>query len=1407
VAQVVLKPQDGGPGLSQKAPPVIKLPAGCTLGDLEHCVPGYVGDEPIQTEFSLPHNFTAADCQTPTKGMPGNRFTYPGTTDQQHVWCPQTLAQLRQIMEGGVPGSTQWSQGDIIALQPQGPTGSLVYRSNSQMRSPSNYGMWTRTRNVTNSDLAFPPSDNPNRKYSYLITMNYAQLPLPGNRVRPADRPNMAKLEAVGNQTGLYFGPHVNHWRIVGVELTSISTNGTANVTAPYWFRGVAGSLAFLESWNATNGKRDLWAMNGGNTDCITNSNAVMANVVNKSYCDYLGGAIEVSMYGQGAIVGVSPKTIPVDTANVNIVITTEDSHMCDNVNVQCASVGSDAPTYSAFGYGIIVKANIVNNVTCPAGVGGTCQTLTAVVDVAQNAAATRYVNPRGRPIGNLLYRGPYIITERGLAGHPDERMFYRAGLSLTGPGIPTVTGVQNVTYQNKPIVVIDNSANVQVAIPQTLKISTSNTTMTTAPGGITAAMIGIANGTTTIPVTGASVVSDIEVDANINWPNNGFAAGGRLNTLVVQGASAPAPGVPIAADPTGGQSLFLIPSQNTNSWIQSIDCYVVLPGETYTCHVIGANTQWAQGTTTFQFTSILLPDGTPDIQITNTQIIDATDATLTVVLDSRASAGADHIVFDRIDAHGKTVRMRKNTLDGTTPYIWEADPQNGPYTQDIRDVIVLGGKYVGVRDSRLGDAHYCQGNTDSGIGSYSQWAGWGTRWCGAGSVETHAVGNPWGPGPLWLNNNEFYNTSINVFNGGAGGSSTFAVNVQAQDFVYIHNYSHYDSNFQAASIMQTLQDANRNPITHYTIGVDAGGHITGVSGTGPHGFNYCPTVRIYAQGRPAQGSGGQIGCMVQNPGPNGTLSFGVIQPGSGYTIAPKIGLFIVQIAGMKNAYETKGVNRMLFYGNTASNSWGNSMLNQNGTGFLMNTITGFSDGPAMAYTKNLYIKDNWFDKTWANIGLGGPNTCSSYTPSQMADTMNCITPTDPFGSFPNVNSSDLGAYTSGLPNGGFTSGVRIENNLATMRDEADDQAVIDYSVWNSSIYQSSMGIVSNDARGLTLATVAGVAFIHNTIEKRPPYTKSHASGIWVETDNPALAAGQLYTSFFPGTNKTSSIEWNSYIWSNVTPCLIQGSALPPTQRSVQAAFACPTKYGDTSQNCNATIPLPLGGGETWQHKFWGNVLYVDRSPESGHCAFDTNPTTAAGYDWTFGGATNNKSLTSSTTLQASHYANTGLYIPGQRPGDWTLTDPNVVGTVTGQDGLTPGINNAELMAAIGQTVPTDIPKAISGIWVQPLTGAAAVSGTVSGAVLAGVTISLIGPSTQSTTTDSSGNYNFTNLPDGSYTVTPIMPSRIFAPTNASVTISGQANQVVPSFVASQFPSTGNISGTITGATGVRQSL
>jgi len=74
-----------------------------------------------------------------------------------------------------------------------------------------------------------------------------------------------------------------------------------------------------------------------------------------------------------------------------------------------------------------------------------------------------------------------------------------------------------------------------------------------------------------------------------------------------------------------------------------------------------------------------------------------------------------------------------------------------------------------------------------------------------------------------------------------------------------------------------------------------------------------------------------------------------------------------------------------------------------------------------------------------------------------------------------------------------------------------------------------------------------------------------------------------------------------------------------------------------------------------------------------------------------------------------------------------------------------------------------------------PIAGPYSISGQVTsiGIGLSGVTMALSGASSATTTTDTSGNYSFTGLDNGSYSITPSSTGFTFSPVNSPQTVSG----------------------------------
>jgi len=129
----------------------------------------------------------------------------------------------------------------------------------------------------------------------------------------------------------------------------------------------------------------------------------------------------------------------------------------------------------------------------------------------------------------------------------------------------------------------------------------------------------------------------------------------------------------------------------------------------------------------------------------------------------------------------------------------------------------------------------------------------------------------------------------------------------------------------------------------------------------------------------------------------------------------------------------------------------------------------------------------------------------------------------------------------------------------------------------------------------------------------------------------------------------------------------------------------------------------------------------------------------------------------------------------------------------------------------INDTAPTTDRYNLSIVEVLPASAPPpptySISGTVSGAIAAGVTINLTGTSTATATTDSSGNYTFAGLSNGTYTVTPSKSGYSFSPSSQPVTVNG-ASVPGQSFTSTAIP-TFSISGSVSGAivSGVAVSL
>ena len=170
--------------------------------------------------------------------------------------------------------------------------------------------------------------------------------------------------------------------------------------------------------------------------------------------------------------------------------------------------------------------------------------------------------------------------------------------------------------------------------------------------------------------------------------------------------------------------------------------------------------------------------------------------------------------------------------------------------------------------------------------------------------------------------------------------------------------------------------------------------------------------------------------------------------------------------------------------------------------------------------------------------------------------------------------------------------------------------------------------------------------------------------------------------------------------------------------------------------------------------------------------------------------------ISANTTYVVTYYAPKGHYSAGAnafaRAG---VDDPPLHALANGTDGS----NGVYLYTTSDSVFPTNTYSA-SNYWVDVVYTASniyALSGTLSGPGGAGATVSLSGPESLSTSADSSGNYAFDGVTNGTYTVTPSRSGVTFNPSSLRATVNGTSLSGVNFTATVTNPL--SISGTITG--------
>ena len=412
--------------------------------------------------------------------------------------------------------------------------------------------------------------------------------------------------------------------------------------------------------------------------------------------------------------------------------------------------------------------------------------------------------------------------------------------------------------------------------------------------------------------------------------------------------------------------------------------------------------------------------------------------------------------------------------------------------------------------------------------------------------------------------------------------------------------------------------------------------------------------------------------------------------------------------------------------------------------------------------------------------------TGTTYTDTQVAPGITYYYSIAPVGSN-NSTIGTLAAVKSATPTSGGTttysisgtitlsgsglSGVTVTAGSATATTASDGTYTISgLAAGSYTVTPSKSGYTfspANQSVTISSSNVTGINFtataVTTTYSISGTVSGAVSSGVTMTLSG---AASATTTTATDGTYTFSGLANGTY---TVTPSK-SGYTFSPTSTSVTINGANQTGKNFTATAVSGDIALTSGVGVSGSVAKSAYVYYTINVPSgatslavslTGLSAdvdlYDMAPSTAGGTashptTSTYTGRSYNSGTTSESLSHSSPtYGTWSIAAYGYAAGSYTVTATVTTGTTT-----------------------------------------YSISGTVSGAVSSGVTMTLSGAASATTTTATNGTYTFSGLANGTYTVTPSKSGYTFSPTSTSVTING-ANQTGKNFTATASGGGGDI--------------
>jgi len=511
-----------------------------------------------------------------------------------------------------------------------------------------------------------------------------------------------------------------------------------------------------------------------------------------------------------------------------------------------------------------------------------------------------------------------------------------------------------------------------------------------------------------------------------------------------------------------------------------------------------------------------------------------------------------------------------------------------------------------------------------------------------------------------------------------------------------------------------------------------------------------------------------------------------------------------------------------------------NSSLIAKGTSIQFTATGTFTDGS----TQNLTSTATWTSSSpvTVNVSTAGLASGTAIGSSNIIATQNGITS----NSFAlTVTAATLQAITISSPKTSMAKGTSVQFTATGTFSDGSTQNLTNTATWASSSQTSvninSTGLATGAAIGLSNITATQNGISSNSIALT--VTAATLQSITISAGSSSIAKSTSVQFTATGTFSDGSTQnlTNTATWANSSPSAVNldatglatgaaigSSNITATQNGITSNSFALVVTAATLQSINVSASSSsIAKGTTVQ--FTATGTFSDGSTQdltkTANWASSSPTTVNIGST---GLATGSSIGSSNITATQSGINSNGFTLTVAAPAlqSINVTAPNTslgIGlteqfTATGRfsDGSTQNLMNTVNWAsstpanasisssglATGlASGTTNITASQNGINSNgfALTVTAVISGTLTIAG-AGATVNLNGSASSTTTADATGNYSFSGILNGSYTVTPTKSGVTFSPVNQSVTINGASNTAV-NFTATV--QTWTISGTL----------